>query len=932
MADYKDTLNLPSTSFPMKASLAQREPAMLAHWQASGLYETIRARRTGAPRFVLHDGPPYANGHLHCGHALNKILKDMIVKSQSMSGFDAPFVPGWDCHGLPIELNVEKKIGKAGVKVSESDFRKQCREYAVSQMTIQREEFQRLGVFGDWNHPYATMDFQYEANILRALGQIIANGHLHQGFKPVHWCIDCGSSLAEAEVDYEDKTSLSIDVAFHAHDSEAFMNTLFPTLAHKPVIVPIWTTTPWTLPANEAVCLHPLIDYALVDVGHRYVLIAVELIGSVMARFGIDDYVVSDSIKGQAFESLLLKHPFYSRTVPMVLGEHVTIDSGTGCVHTAPAHGPEDYRVGLAYGLPCLNPVLANGCFASDVPLFAGLSVLKANQSIMDVLREQAVLLHETTLQHSYPHCWRHKTPVIFRATPQWFLSMDKNGLRQALLEQIDTVNWVPDWGKARIQGMVRERPDWCISRQRAWGTPMPLFIHKETRALHPNTLVLIEEIARRVEVAGIDAWFELDAADVLGADAEYYEKIKDTLDVWFDSGVSHFAVLKQQDGLGFPADVYFEGSDQHRGWFNSSLTTAVAMNGTPPYRTVLTHGYTVDAEGKKLSKSKGNYVALDKLIAKNGADILRLWVASTDYRQEVNISDEIITRTSDAYRRIRNTARFLLSNLFDFLPEQNSVATDKMVELDRWIIQRCQDLQADIMLAYEQYQFHVIYQKIHNFCAVDLGSFYLDIIKDRQYTTSVNSVARRSCQTAMYHVVHALTRWLAPIISFTADEIWQSIPGSKSESVFLEEWYQAWPDVGCVNRDDWMHIQAIRDEVNKALELSRQAGLIGSGLTASVILYVSDQTRSVLERLEDELRFVLITSNAELQPLSNAPAEAFCHQALGLAIDVQASPFEKCERCWHRCDDIGLNAEHPSLCQRCVGNITGQDELRLFA
>ena len=932
MADYKNTLNLPNTTFPMKASLPQREPQMLSEWHANGVYEKIRAARAGRERFILHDGPPYANGHLHCGHALNKILKDIIIKSKSFSGFDAPFVPGWDCHGLPIELNVEKKSGKAGVKISATEFRKKCREYAASQIDIQRDEFQRLGVFGDWQNPYATMNYGYEANIIRALGQIIDNGHLHQGFKPVHWCVDCGSSLAEAEVDYEDKTSSSIDVAFLAQDSQAILAKMHLDVPVKPVIVPIWTTTPWTLPANEAVCLHPEFEYSLLDIGSKYLLVATDLVPSVVTRYGIEDHNVVGNAKGQVFEQSLLKHPFYDRAVPMVLGLHVTTESGTGCVHTAPAHGPEDYKVGQDYQLPLINPVLANGCYASDVPLFAGLSVLKVNAQVIDVLREHDVLLHEELLSHSYPHCWRHKTPVIFRATPQWFISMDNNGLRDQLLKQIDTVTWLPDWGKARIQSMVETRPDWCVSRQRAWGTPMPLFIHKETRKLHPDTTKFIEQVALRVEQSGIDAWFDLEAAELLGDDAEHYEKIKDTLDVWFDSGVSHFCVLKQTEGLGFPADVYFEGSDQHRGWFNSSLTTSVAMNGVPPYKTVLTHGYTVDAEGKKLSKSKGNYVALDKMIAQHGADILRLWVASTDYRNEVSISDEIIRRNGDAYRRIRNTARFLLANLFDFNPETDLLPADQLVELDRWAIARCQELQAEILSAYEQYHFHVIYQKIHNFCAVDMGSFYLDIIKDRQYTSPVNSLARRSCQTAMYHIIQALTRWLAPIISFTAEEIWHAIPGNSGESVFIEEWYQAWPSVSGVNMTDWAQIQSIRDEVNKALEATRQAGLIGSGLAASVTLFASEDTKAILDRLENELRFVLITSSAKVLPLQERPADVVLNDTLGLAIQVQASEAAKCERCWHRCEDIGERAEHPDLCERCVGNISGDDEQRHFA
>lgn len=932
MAEYKDTLNLPETSFPMKASLAQREPQRLASWQSEDVYGRIRQLRKGEARFVLHDGPPYANGHLHCGHALNKILKDIIVKSKTMSGFDAPFVPGWDCHGLPIELNVEKKVGKAGMKISAREFRAKCRAYAASQIDIQREEFKRLGVFGDWEHPYATFDFSYEANIIRALGKIIENGHLQQGFKPVHWCIDCGSALAEAEVEYEDKTSTSLDVAFNAVQPEAFLAKIASSLPSKPLTVPIWTTTPWSLPANEAVCLHPELMYDLIDCGDRYFLMASELVDAVMTRYGQENWKRCGQAQGKAFVGLEMHHPFFDRVVPMVLGEHVTVDSGTGCVHTAPAHGPDDYQVGKAYGLPLFNPVMMNGCYVSDLPLFANMSVLKVNEAIIELLQERGVLLHRESIRHSYPHCWRHKTPMIFLATPQWFISMDKNGLRQQILSVIDDVNWVPEWGKPRIINMVETRPDWCISRQRAWGTPMPLFVHKSTRELHPHTLELIERVATLVEKQGIDAWFELDAADLLGDDAQQYDKITDTLDVWFDSGVSHYCVLMQNEALGLPADVYFEGSDQHRGWFNSSLTTAVAVYGHAPYKTVLTHGYTVDSEGKKLSKSKGNYVELDKLIAQHGADILRLWVSSTDYRNEVSISEEVIKRNGDAYRRIRNTARFLLANLVDFVPEQHLLDVENLVELDRWAIKRAAQLQDEIVAAYEQYNFHSIYQKIHNFCAVDLGSFYLDVIKDRQYTTPKNSLARRSCQTAMYHIVQALTRWLAPILSFTADEIWQAIPGQQGASVFLETWYQDWPVVTSIDMVFWLQVQAVRDAVNGALEAQRQAGVIGSALAAEVTLYVKQDLYALLTRLENELRFVLITSSATVKLFEERPDTAVLHEELDLAIDVKASGCEKCARCWHRCSDIGVHPDYADLCGRCAGNLSGQDETRRFA
>lgn len=930
MAEYKDTLNLPNTSFPMKASLAIREPEMLAYWQREGIYEQIRKTHQGRKQFILHDGPPYANGHLHCGHALNKILKDIIVKSKSFSGYDAPFVPGWDCHGLPIELNVEKKVGKAGTKVSEKEFRIKCREYAASQIDIQRDEFQRLGVFGDWYNPYITMDYHYEANIVRALGLMIKNGHLQQGFKPVHWCIDCGSALAEAEVDYEEKMSPSIDVAFLAVSPEEFINRFNDHLKVKPVVMPIWTTTPWTLPANEAVCLHPAIDYSLVDVGSFYFILAADLVESVMNRYELSLYTRISSIKGRDLELLLLRHPFYDKQVPVILGEHVTTDAGTGCVHTAPAHGPDDYMVGKLYHLPLNNPVKANGCFSEEVEYFAGLSVLKANDAILNTLSERSMLLAKDSLRHSYPHCWRHKSPMIFLATPQWFISMDNNHLRTSIVKAIDSVNWVPDWGKARIANMVESRPDWCISRQRAWGTPMPLFVHKTTRALHPDTLELIEKVALMIEQSGIDVWFELNAEDLIGEDAQNYDKISDTMDVWLDSGISHYSVLHQNKALAFPADVYFEGSDQHRGWFNSSLTTSVAMYGTAPYKTVLTHGYTVDAEGKKLSKSKGNYVALDKLVNQYGADILRLWVASTDYKHEVSISDEIIKRNADAYRRIRNTARFLLANLCDFDPEKDSLDSRELLELDRWALQRCKTLQNEIINAYENYQFHVIYQKIHNFCALDLGGFYLDLIKDRQYTCAQRSKARLSCQTVMYHIVSALTIWLAPILSFTAEEIWQNIPGHQGKSVFIEQWYDAWPAFEAVTMSDWDYLYLVRDEVNKTLEESRKRGEIGSALEAEVHLYANPDVMPKLTRLGEELRFLLITSAATVYPLNEMPA-GLTTTDYGIAIHVLASDYQKCARCWHRRADIGFDKEHPELCLRCVGNISGQDEMRQF-
>ncbi|MCH9762955.1 MAG: isoleucine--tRNA ligase [Gammaproteobacteria bacterium] len=931
--DYKSTLNLPHTAFPMKANLAGREPARLAGWQSAALYEQIRVARRGEKQFILHDGPPYANGHLHAGHALNKILKDIIVKSKTMSGYDAPYRPGWDCHGLPIELNVEKKVGKAGVKVDAKTFRLHCRKYASSQIDIQKSEFERLGVVGEWQNPYITMDYHYEANVVRALGQILAGGHLQQGFKPVHWCLDCRSALAEAEVEYEDKQSPSIDVAFKAEANQAVLAG-FNLDDKKTVIVPIWTTTPWTLPANEAVSLHPELMYALIDTGTQYFVIAKELVESVCARYGIAEWTVSAEIEGAALENIRLQHPLFDdRTVPVVLSTHVTTESGTGCVHTAPAHGPDDYLVGLKYKLPCANPVLGNGNYTEETPLFAGLSVRNSDKIILETLRDRRVLLHDVVLSHSYPHCWRHKSPIIFRATPQWFIGMDKAGLRTALLDQISTVTWIPGWGEARIRSMVEGRPDWCISRQRAWGIPIPFFMHRTTGELHPETPALLEAVALKIEDGGIEAWFELNPAELLGDAHEDYEKSMDVLDVWFDSGVSHRTVLNPDGGNQVVADLYLEGSDQHRGWFNSSLTTAVGMNNVPPYRSVLTHGYTVDSDGKKFSKSKGNYVALDKLIKQYGADILRLWVASADYKQDVSLSEEIIKRNADVYRRIRNTMRFLLSNLFDFEFERDSLPVSEWVKIDKFIVARAQALQAEVLAAYETYQFHLIYQKIHQFCAIDLGGFYLDIIKDRQYTTAENSVARRSCQNAMYHIIHMLVRLLAPILSFTADEVWDVLPGKTDNPLFLETWYTAWPE-GLAESDaiNWDEIYSIREAVNQALEIARKGGVIGSALAAEIDLYVDDTTRAMLEPLGEELRFVLITSGVNLLSLDDKPDDVLDSAMSGLAVSVKSSNATKCVRCWHRVDDIGENTQHPGLCGRCITNLSGAGEARTWA
>ena len=938
MTDYKDTLNLPKTDFPMKANLANREPEMLKKWADMDLYSAMRDVASGRKKYVLHDGPPYANGEIHIGHAVNKVLKDIIVKSRSLSGFDAPYVPGWDCHGLPIELMVEKKIGKAGVKVDAKTFRSACRDYASKQVDGQREDFKRLGIFGDWDNPYLTMDFRCEADIVRALGCIVAAGHVHKGYKPVHWCIDCGSALAEAEVEYEDRTSPAIDVRFAVLDEAALLARVRHVEGHEgkgPISVVIWTTTPWTLPANQAVALNPELEYAIVQCesehGAERLLLAEALLKDSMLRYEIENYRVVAYARGADLEGLKLGHPFYEREVPIILGEHVTTEAGTGAVHTAPGHGQDDYVVGSRYNLAVENPVGGDGKFLPGTALFDGEHVWKANDKVIELLKTRGALVREKALRHSYPHCWRHKTPIIFRATPQWFISMEQKGLRQQALAAIRDVTWTPDWGQARIESMVERRPDWCISRQRTWGVPIALFVHKNSGTLHPRTHDLIEQVAQRIEQGGIDAWFDAEASEFLGNDAGEYDKITDTLDVWFDSGVTHVSTLERRPELHFPADLYLEGSDQHRGWFQSSLLTSVAMHGHAPYRGVLTHGFTVDAQGMKMSKSKGNVVAPQKVVQNLGADVLRLWVAATDYRGEMSVSDEILKRTSDAYRRIRNTSRFILANLDGFDPVEHLVPLEQMIALDRWAVERARQLQEELIEAYNSFEFHLIYQKIHNFCAVDLGSFYLDVIKDRQYTTPRHSLARRSTQSALYYIIEAMVRWLAPVLSFTAEEIWQHIPGQRARSVFLETWYTFPANVESVNID-WNGVMVIREAVSKELEKLRVSGQIGSSLDAEVDLYADATLQQQLRYFEDELRFVLITSYARTQDEAARPADAEKIGTLGLWIKAKPSAYTKCVRCWHHREDVGQHAAHPELCGRCVINITTDGENRRYA
>ncbi|WP_341503060.1 isoleucine--tRNA ligase [Gallaecimonas sp. GXIMD4217] len=937
MSDYKATLNLPDTVFPMRGNLAQREPKMLDAWYEADLYGQIRAARKGRKSFILHDGPPYANGDIHIGHSVNKILKDIIIKSKTLSGFDAPYVPGWDCHGLPIELKVEKKVGKAGHKVSDAEFRQACRDYALSQVDGQRNDFKRLGVFGEWDNPYLTMDFKFEANIIRALGKIADNGHLQAGFKPVHWCTDCGSALAEAEVEYEDKTSPSIDVLFSAVDEQALVSKFDCAEGHSgkgPVSVVIWTTTPWTLPANRAVALNAKLDYALVQVEGEQpqrLILAADLVKTVMDRAGIEHFHNLGYAKGDSLELAKVQHPFYDIQVPLVLGEHVTTDSGTGCVHTAGGHGQEDFAVSQQYGLEIYNPVGANGVYLPDTPKFAGQHVFKANDAVVEELKVQGKLLHHEAYRHSYPHCWRHKTPIIFRATPQWFVSMDKQALRAGALDAIKGVQWIPEWGQNRIEKMVENRPDWCISRQRTWGVPIALFIDKDTNALHPRTPELIEAVAKKVEAQGIQAWFDLDAAELLGSDAEQYVKVKDTLDVWFDSGVTHACVLDAREQLQSPADLYLEGSDQHRGWFQSSLLTSMAIQDRAPYRQVLTHGFTVDGQGRKMSKSLGNVVSPQQVVGKLGADILRLWVASSNYTAEMTVSDEILKRSADAYRRIRNTTRFLLANLNGFEPE-NMVALEDMVALDRWMVSRAAQYQQEIVKAYDEYQFHVVYQKLMHFCSIELGSFYLDVIKDRQYTAKGDSHARRSCQSAMYLICEALVRWMAPVLSFTAQEAWEVLPGRRDTFVFTAEWFDGLKALeGEAQFSDafWLELLAVRDEVNKALEQARKNGELGGSLEASVTLYCEPGLAGRLQDLGDELRFALLTSGATV--VAGESAEAQATEIDGLSLLVTKASGHKCDRCWHVREDVGAIEAHPELCGRCVSNVDGDGEERRF-
>ena len=939
--DYKPTLNLPETDFPMRGGLPNKEPKQVKSWQEKDLYQKIRQAKAGLPQFILHDGPPYANGNIHIGHAVNKVLKDMIIKSKGLNGFDAPLVPGWDCHGLPIELNVEKKKGKVGKKIGATEFRQACRDYAQKQVDGQMESFQRLGIIADWKRPYLTKDFKFEADEMRAFAKILAKGHIIKGTKPVYWSVGGHSALAEAEVEYEDKKSHAIDVRFKVIDEADFLSGFgqVSNVGVGDISVVIWTTTPWTLPANQAVSINPELNYVLVQVsgeqGVERLFIGQDLLETSMQKWGFSDYTLIASALGSQFDLAQLQHPFYARVVPLILGDHVTTDAGTGAVHTAPGHGQEDFAVGKKYGLEVDCPVDGRGNFVAGTPLFEGENVLKVDTHVLEVLKEHHSLVHHETIVHSYPHCWRTKTPLIFRATPQWFISMTENGLRDQAMDAIKTVDWVPKTGQARIEGMIDGRPDWCISRQRFWGVPIAIFVHKVTGEMHPETQQLIEKVALMVEQKSIDAWYDLDMVAMLGEEADNYEQVTDILDVWFDSGVSHYTVLAEREGYKEKADLYLEGSDQHRGWFQSSLLTSLAINDHAPYKQVLTHGFTVDKDGKKMSKSKGNVVAPQDISNKYGADILRLWISAADYRYEMTVSDEIISRTSDSYRRIRNTSRFLLANLNGFNPATDLLSYEDLLPLDKWAIGQAATIQKEVISAYEAYNFHAIYQAVTHFCSIELGAFYLDVIKDRQYTCKADGIARRSAQTALYHIIEALTRWIAPILSFTAEEIWQKIPGERSDTIFTTEWYTGLTELdesSVMNSNFWSSMIEVRSSVSKQLELLRKEGTIKGSLTAEVTLFAEDNLLAKLNLLADELRFVLITSYAKVLPLKEKTNDAIQSEMEGLHIQATASDKTKCGRCWHHREEVGTNSEDEEICNRCVENIHGDGEKRNFA
>jgi len=930
--DYRSTLNLPDTPFPMRGDLARREVEWVRDWQQRKVYQAIRAASRGRPKFILHDGPPYANNDIHLGQALNKVLKDIVVKSRQLGGFDAPYVPGWDCHGMPIEVQIEKLHGK---NLSIADTQRLCRAYANEQIVRQKADFQRLGVLGDWEHPYTTMDYANEAEEIRTLGKLLEKGYLYRGLKPVNWCFDCHSALAEAEVEYEDRQDIAIDVGFPLEEGQrgklarAFGLDALP---EGPVQAVTWTTTPWTIPSNQALNVHPEFTYALVETAQGTLLLAEDLVASTLARIRREGRIIATA-KGAALDLIRFRHPFYDRASPIYLGDYVMSGQGTGIVHSAPAYGVDDFASCRRYGMSdeeILNPVQGDGRFAASLLFFGGMKIWDANPKIVDKLREVGALLHAEKFTHSYMHCWRHRTPIIYRATTQWFAGMDdvpgfaggkpSEPLRVAALAGVDATQFFPSWGKSRLYGMIANRPDWTLSRQRQWGVPLPFFVDKETDELHPDSMALLSLAAAKVEHGGIEAWYEATHED-FGVDPAKYRKLTDTLDVWFDSGTTHQTVLRRNPALGFPADLYLEGSDQHRGWFHSSLLTSSMLNGSPPYKALLTHGFVVDGEGKKMSKSKGNVVAPQKVWASLGAEILRLWVGATDYSGDLSISDEILKRVVESYRRIRNTLRFLLANTSDFDPAKDAIAPGDLFELDRFALVHARALFSAVEADYAHYEFHLVVQRLQTYCSEDLGGFYLDVLKDRLYTTPKTSRARRSAQTALALIRDALLKAMAPILCFTAEEAWRLVhPGDAS--IFVHLFAGSLPEFSDAESvaAKWQRILAVRAVVQKELESLREQGKIGSSLQAEVTVAAPDEDYAALAPLGDDLRFVFITSAARVE------------RGDALAVAVNPSPWPKCERCWHWRADVGDDARHPLLCGRCVANLFGDGEPRSFA
>ena len=922
--DYRQSLNLPKTDFPMKANLAKREPEILKVWEEKGIYHQLSQRAKGRPKYILHDGPPYANGNIHIGTALNKILKDFIVKSKFMTGYDSPYVPGWDCHGLPVEHEVEKSLGSKKGELSIVEIRKRCRDYAAKYVGIQREEFKRLGVFGEWENPYLTMNFAYQATIVREFGKFLLNGSVYKGKKPVHWCPTCKTALAEAEVKYEDHRSPSIYVKFKMVSE---IGDDFPSLKGKPISVIIWTTTPWTIPANLAIALHPDFNYVAVDVGGEVYILAEGLLKGVMEKFGIQKYQILEKFQGKRLEGLKCRHPILDRDSLIILASYVTLDAGTGCVHTAPGHGQEDYESGVQYGLEIYSPVDDDGRFTKDVPFFAGQFVFDANGAVNKKLAEVGALLKEEMMVHSYPHCWRTNDPIIFRATEQWFISMDKKGLRRNALQSINEVTWIPPWGRDRIYGMIENRPDWCVSRQRVWGIPITVFYCSNCKEPLINQET-IDYVAHLFEEKGADIWFEEEADRLLPkgtqcaqCSGKVFSKEMDILDVWFDSGVSYAAVLEKRNDLEFPASLYLEGSDQHRGWFHSSLLTSVGTRGRAPYLSVLTHGFVVDGEGKKMSKSAGNVISPDEVISKLGSDVLRLWVAAEDYKDDIKISNEILKRLADAYFRIRNTFRFLLGNLRNFDPGKDRVPYRELYEIDRWALHRLQKLISRVREAYERFEFHVVYHSVQNFCAVEMSALYFDILKDRLYTFSHHSQGRRSAQTALYETLKALTSLMAPILPFTAEEVWKYIPSDldMAESVHLTQF----PTLKTEYLDDalnerWERIWEIRAVVTKALEEARKEKVIGLSLDAQVHLYLPEKSYQFLQTFQKDLKSIFIVSSVTLHPAVSGPTSG-AKDEKEVRAEVLRAEGEKCERCWNYDVTVGRHEEHRTICQRCI-------------